>query len=114
MDQRDQKMWTLLGSSLRPSAPPFFSARVLRRVETMEGVGKDRHASLLRWFAPATIAALFIIALIPHRAEVDLDSLSIGDEINFLDLVKIISPEDYAVLTSVDWSSQSDFLSAEI
>jgi hypothetical protein len=112
MDQHDQKMWNLLGSSLSPSAPPYFSARVLRRIETMEKSRPDIQTSFIRWFAPATVAALFIVALLPHPAEVELDSLSRANEINALDIVQIVSPEDYAVLTSVDWPSQNDFLSA--
>ncbi len=72
----------------------------------------DRHFSFLRLFAPATIAALFFAGLLPYRTEKHLDSLSTVNEFDVLDLVQMVSPEDYTVLTSVDWSSQNDFLSA--
>ena len=66
-------------------------------------------SALLRWLAPATIAALFILAVAPPTAREDNSTLADSD-LTTLDLVEMLSPEDYQILTSAGWSYDNTLL----
>jgi hypothetical protein len=103
----DQKLWDLLGRRARPSAPPFFAAKVMRQIEE-----RDRRPSwlapVLRWLAPAAVAALVIVAVLPRPAAQPVAV----NELTTLDLVEMLSPEDYETLTAAGWPYNNGFLSA--
>ena len=103
----DQKLWDLLGRSPRRSAPPFFAAKVLRQIEAAERQ-PHRFALLLRWLAPAAVAALVILAVLPRPAA---EPVAVS-ELTTLDLVELLSPEDYETLTAAGWPYNNGFLSA--
>ena len=103
----DQKLWDLLDRNPRPSAPPFFAAKVTRQIETA-GRQTSWLAPVLRWLAPAAVAALAILAVLPRPAA---ESVSAPD-LTTLDLVELLSPEDYETLTAAGWPYNNGFLSA--
>ena len=103
----DQKLWDLLGKSPQPPAPPFFAGKVMRQIESAD------HrpvwlAPVLRWLAPAAVAALVIIAVLPRPAA---ETVAVSG-ITTLDLVEMLSPEDYETLTAAGWPYNNGFLSA--
>ena len=103
----DQKLWDLLGRSPRRSAPPFFAAKVMRQI----GDANARptwFAPVLRWLAPAAVAALVVLAILPRPAA---EAVAVS-ELTTLDLVELLSPEDYETLTAAGWPYNSGFLSA--
>ena len=109
MTDNDQKLWDLLGRAPRPSAPPFFAAKVMRKVES----GARRPAwfiPVLRWLAPACIAALVVLAVLP-RPTAEPAGLT-ASNLTTLDLVEMLSPEDYDTLTAAGWPYNNGFLSA--
>lgn len=108
MDPIDEKLWSLLGASSRPIPGPFFTARVMRGIKKTESKAADWFVPVLRWLAPATVAALLAAALLPRTSNEDSDSFSGAYEISPLDIVQIVSPEDYLVLTSLDWPDDID------
>ena len=103
----DQKLWDLLGCSPQRSAPPFFAAKVMRQIE---GAGSrfSWFTPVLRWLAPAAVAALVIFAVLPRPAAQPVAV----NELTTLDLVEMLSPEDYETLTSAGWPYNNGFLSA--
>jgi len=106
----DRKLWDLLGRSARPSAPPFFAGKVMRQIEA----GPTRTSWItgaLRWFAPAAVAAVAVFALLPHATAPDP---GVYEELTTLDIVEMVSPEDYALLTSVEAYEEDDLLTAEL
>jgi hypothetical protein len=103
----DQKLWDLLGRSPRRSAPPFFAAKVLRQIEGA-GSRSSWFAPVLRWIAPAAVAALVILAVLPRPAA---EPVAVS-ELTTLDLVELLSPEDYETLTAAGWPYNNGFLSA--
>ena len=103
----DQKLWDLLGKSPQPSAPPFFAAKVMRQIESAESRGSWL-ARLLRWLAPAAVTALVIVAVLPRPAA----ETAAVSELTTLDLVEMLSPEDYETLTAAGWPYNNGFLSA--
>jgi hypothetical protein len=107
----DRKLWDLLGASPRPAAPPFFAARVLRTVESASAPHPDWLAPLLRWLAPAAVAVLFLAAL-PGIHAPEAPALATAPEFTTLDLVEILSPQDYEVLTTAGYPYNNGFLSA--
>lgn len=107
----DRKLWDLLGGSARPSAPPFFAARVMRSVESASAPRPDWLAPLLRWLAPAAVAALFVAAL-PGVHSPAAPVLAAAPEFTTLDLVEIVSPQDYEVLTTAGYPYNNGFLAA--
>ncbi len=111
MDNRDRQLWDLLGHAPRADAPPFFAARVMRAVEAAEMRPTGWLAHALRWLAPATIAALVMLAMVPRPAATDAGFVAAGD-ITTLDLVEFLSPEDYDLLTSAGWPYDNGFLTA--
>jgi hypothetical protein len=105
----DQKLWDLLGRAPRPSAPPFFAAKVMRQVES-DARRPARFIPVLRWLAPASIAALVVLAVLP-RPTAEPAGMTASD-LTTLDLVEMLSPEDYDTLTAAGWPYNNGFLSA--
>lgn len=105
----DQKIWDLLGRAPRPSAPPFFAAKVMRQIEAAES-RPFWLAPVLRWLAPAAIAALVVLAVLP-RPTVEPAGMAASD-LTTLDLIEMLSPEDYDTLTAAGWPYNNGFLSA--
>ena len=65
-------------------------------------------APILRWLAPAAVAALLILAILPRPAA---QPVAVS-ELTTLDLVEMLSPEDYETLTAAGWPYNNGFLSA--
>ena len=105
----DQKLWNLLGRAPRPSAPPFFAAKVMRQIEAAES-RPSWLAPVLRWLAPAAIAALVVLAVLP-RPTTEPAGMAASD-LTTLDLIEMLSPEDYDTLTAAGWPYNNGFLSA--
>ena len=103
----DQKLWDLLGQSPQRSAPPFFAAKVMRQIESADP-RTSWLAPLLRWLAPAAVAALVIVAVLPRP---DAETAAVS-ELTTLDLVEMLSPEDYETLTAAGWPYNNGLLSA--
>ena len=103
----DQKLWDLLGRAPRPSAPPFFAAKVMRQIESADH-RSGWFAPVLRWLAPAAVAALIVLAVLPRP---DAEPVAVS-ELTTLDLVEMLSPEDYETLTAAGWPYNNGFLSA--
>lgn len=99
MKDTDKALWDLLGKAPQPKAPPFFSAKVMRSIEAQKP--SPWFAPLLRWLAPATVAALVAFALVP-RAQDPRPQIAAG-ELTTLDIVELLSPNDYLVLTAAGW-----------
>jgi hypothetical protein len=103
----DQKLWDLLGRSPRPDAPAFFVGKVMRQIETAD----DRRgllAPILRWLAPAAVATLVLVAVLPRPATTPVAA----SDLTTLDLIEILSPEDFETLTAAGWPYNNGFLSA--
>lgn len=105
----DQKLWDLLGRSPRPSAPPFFATRVMRMVGTQEARRPAFVEMALRWLAPAAVAALVLLAVLPRPGSDTEDYLS-ASELTTLELVGMLSPDDYQLLTAAGWPDDSNLL----
>jgi len=105
----DQKLWDILGRSPHPAAPRFFSGKVMRRIGT--AASPSWRTDILRWLAPAATAALLVLAILPrtHSTPVVVTQPS---DLTTLDLVEMLSPEDYATLTTAGWPYNNGFLSA--
>ena len=113
MENHDRPLWELLGQAAPPAAPPFFAAKVMRQIG--ESPAPARHPwvnSILRWLAPASIAALLLFALLPRSEEAA--SYSASTDLTTLDLVELVSPGDYDILTAGDGPYPSGFLSAAL
>jgi hypothetical protein len=106
----DQKLWNLLGRDPRPSAPPFFAAKVMRQIESAEP-RPTWLAPVLRWLAPAAIAALVVLAALPRPDSTPV-VITQPSDLTTLDLVEMLSPEDHATLTAAGWPYNNGFLSA--
>lgn len=105
----DQKLWDLLGRAPKPQAPPFFAARVMRSLEAQDGRQPSIWQGVLRWLAPAAVCALAVVALLPRPETGDTDFAS-SSELTTLDLVEMLSPEDYQILTAAGWSEDGTLL----
>lgn len=105
-----QKLWDLLGRSPRPSAPPFFAGKVMRRIEAGDA-RPSWFVGVLSWLAPTTVAALAIFALLPRASAPDD---GVYENLTTLDIVEMVSPDDYALLTSTDVYEDDDLLTAEL
>ncbi|MFZ4484152.1 MAG: hypothetical protein ACOYOL_09270 [Chthoniobacterales bacterium] len=110
MDEADRKLWDLLGRAASPTAPPFFAGKVMRQIEAGPGNAGDWLGTALRWLAPATIATLFVVALLPRPTPGEARTAS--TEITTLDLVEIVNPNDYEVLTTAGWPYDNGLLTA--
>jgi hypothetical protein len=112
MNGDEQKLWDLMGRAPRPAAPPFFAAKVMRRIAAPEvQAGFPGLAVVLRWLAPATVAALVLFAVVPLNDPAGTEYVS-ANELTTLDLVELVSPEDYVVLTTAGWPYDNGFLTA--
>lgn len=107
----DRQLWDLLGRAPRPSAPPFFAGKVMRQIEAGGEGGRPWFAAALRWFAPAAVAALVVFAVLPKAA---VPAPAGYDELTTLDLVEMVSPEDFEMLTAAGWPYDNGFLSASL
>lgn len=105
----DQKLWDLLGHSPRAAAPAFFAGKVMRQVRADSRGRTSPFLPILRWLAPAAVAALVVFAVVPRH-----EASSGADELTALDLVEMVSPEDYDTLTSAGWPYDNGFLSASL
>jgi hypothetical protein len=105
----DQKLWNLLGRAPRPPAPPFFAGKVMRQISTT--THPSWRAVVQRWLAPAAIAGLLVLAILPRPDSTPVVMTQPSD-LTTLDLVEILSPEDYATLTAAGWPYNNGFLSA--
>jgi hypothetical protein len=112
MDEADRKLWDLLGHAPRPAAPPFFAAKVMRQIQARPETSPGWLSPVLRWLAPATIAALFALAFLPSTSTPDGEYIATASEITTLDLVEIVSPTDYEVLTTAGWPYDNGILTA--
>lgn len=65
----------------------------------------------LRWLAPAAVAVVAVFALLPKAS---VPAPGVYDEITTLDIVELVSPDDYALLTSVEAYEEDDLLTAEL
>jgi hypothetical protein len=63
---------------------------------------------VLRWLAPATVAALVVLAVLPHAEP----AASGSAELTILDLVELVSPEDHAILLEAGWPYSNGSLTA--
>lgn len=108
MHDEDRQLWDLLGRSPRPAAPPFFAAKVQRLIEAPRRPRAFLPAPLLRWLAPTAVAALFVAALLAPTA----NEPAPVEKLTTLDLLEILSPEDYEILTTAGWSDHQNFLTA--
>ncbi|MFM8720839.1 MAG: hypothetical protein ACKOFH_15135 [Chthoniobacterales bacterium] len=106
----DQKLWNLLGRSACPSAPPFFAGKVMRQIEA-GGSERSWLSSALRWLAPAAVAAVAVFSLLPRAAA---PNPGVYEDLTTLDIVEMVSPDDYALLTSADVLEDDDPLAAEL
>ena len=106
----DQKLWNLLGRGPRSSAPPFFAGKVIRQIEATDE-RQSWLAPVLRWLAPASVAALLVLAILP-RPDSTPAAMASPSDLTTLDLVEMLSPEDYTTLTAAGWPYNNGFLSA--
>jgi len=102
----DHRLWDLLGHAPRPSAPPFFATKVLQQIDPAEVHESVWLRGLWRWLGPATVAALVVLALVPRAAPVTTP------ELTTLDLLEMLSPEDYDTLTQAGWPYNNGSLTA--
>ena len=110
MDQQDRQLWDLLGRTPRPTAPPFFASKVLRQIQSPAPSATPWLTPILRWLAPAAVAALVLFAVLPRAA---LEPVATTD-LTTLDLVEILSPEDYEILTQAGWPYDNGTLTASL
>ena len=110
----DRKLWDLLGASTRHAAPPFFATKVLRSVRSTREPSPVWIGQLLRWLAPATVAALFAAAIMADPAASAGQIAAASPELTTLDLVEIVSPQDYEVLTTAGYPFNNGFLAADL
>ena len=110
MNQDDRKLWDLLGHSPRESAPPFFAAKVMRQIEEAEA-RPSWLFSALRWLAPAAVAAVAVFALLPRESA---PASAEYDPLTTLDIVEMVSPDDYVLLTSAGDIEEDDLLTSEL
>lgn len=101
MRDTDKVLWDLLGKAPRPTAPPFFAAKVMRAVEAQKP--RPWLAPVLRWLAPATVAALVVFSLVPRPQQTAAAEFASSGELTTLDIVELLSPDDYLVLTAAGW-----------
>lgn len=106
MRNEDKDLWDLLGRAEHPAAPPFFAAKIMRRIGGHNRPGW--RPSLLRWLAPATVAALVAFALIPQQDTAPASTATA--DLSTLDLVEMLSPDDYIVLSAAGWNEDNSLL----
>jgi hypothetical protein len=94
----NDQLWILLGRSPRPTAPPFFAAKVARRIAHPPKRRRSFGWPLFRWLAPAALAALVLLALLPRPT-----TETPAPDLTTLDLLEMLSPEDHEILTQAGW-----------
>lgn len=109
MDDQERQLWDLLASAPRKTAPPFFAGKVMHAIDTAQAAPSGWLPHLLRWLAPASIAALLMLAVWPTRSA---NHEVATTEFTTLDLVGLVSLDDYQVLTDAGWPYSNGFLSA--
>lgn len=97
----DQKLWDLLGQARHQAAPPFFAAKVMRQVGAM-ALQQSWNTHILRWLAPTAISALVLLAVHDQQSSAPAGTA----ELTTLDLVELLSPEDFETLTNAGWPLQ--------
>ena len=107
----DQKLWELMARAPRPSAPPFFAGKVMRQIGAV-GARPSWLATTLRWLAPAAVAALAVFALLPRSTTTPAPA--VYEELTTLDIVEMVSPDDYFLLTSAGGLEDDSLLAAEL
>lgn len=110
MTDKNRELWDLLGRAPRQSAPPFFAGKVMKRIEPAEA-RPSWFSSSLQWLAPAAVAAVAILALLPKAP---VPAPAVYDELTTLDILEMVSPDDYALLTSAEVDEDDDLLTAEL
>lgn len=110
MNEKDRKLWDLLGRAPRDPAPPFFAGKVMRQIRTDASRPSWLRSSLI-WFAPAAVAAIAIFALLPRSSA---PSPAIYDTMTTLDIVEMVSPDDYILLTSAGGLEDDSLLAGEL
>ena len=110
MKHEDRELWNLLGRSPRPSAPPFFAGKVMRQIEAGDSK-RSWLSSTLRWLAPAAVAAVAVFALLPRENAQAPDKY---ETLTTLDIVEIVNPDDYVLLTSAGDLEDDDLLTSEL
>lgn len=110
MNQEDRELWNLLGRSPRPSAPPFFAGKVMRQISVAPS-GPVWLTTALRWLAPTAVAAVALFALLPGPIA---PAPATYAGLTTLDIVELVSPDDYVLLTSAAVYEDDDLLAAEL
>ena len=64
----------------------------------------------LRWLAPAAVAAVAVFALLPRESA----PVSDYEPLTTLDIVEMVSPDDYVLLTSAGGIEDDDLLTSEL
>lgn len=82
----------------------------MRRIEVGNS-GRPWFDAALHWLAPAAIAALAVFALLPKATA---PAPAVSDELTTLDLVEMVNPDDYVLLTSSGVLEDDDPLAAEL
>lgn len=111
--QEDQKLWDILGQASRSPAPPFFAGKVMRAIQEADAPDSSWRGRFFRWLAPATIAALLVLALGESmrpatNVEPPLTTFTT------LDLVEMVNPNDYQILIEAGWPYDNGFLSTNL
>jgi hypothetical protein len=110
MKHEDRELWNLLGRSPRPSAPPFFAGKVMRQIEAGDSE-RSWLPGTLRWLAPAAVAAVAVFALLPREsAQVPVQY----ETLTTLDIIEMVNPDDYVLLTSAGDLEDDDLLTSEL
>ena len=67
-------------------------------------------ALALRWLAPTAVAAVAVFALLPRASA----PVSDYEPLTTLDIVEMVSPDDYVLLTSAGGIEGDDLLTSEL
>jgi hypothetical protein len=65
----------------------------------------------LRWLAPATVAAMALFTLLPRESA---PVFAEYEPLTTLDIVALVSPDDYVLLTSAGDFEDNDLLTSEL
>lgn len=117
MNDDDRDLWDLLGRSARAEAPGFFAGRVMRRIAAGEkrwNWGRRTLQCLSPVAACLLIAAMATMAFMVGGEPQVISSTAWAGEVTTLDLVELVSPEDYETLTEAGWPYDNGFLSAAL
>ena len=107
----DDQLWDLLGRSPRLTAPPFFAAKVARQIGPQKSGYRAGAWPVFRWLAPAAVVTLVLLAVMPRP---EYSASVAAADLTTLDLVELLSPDDYETLTAAGWPYNNGFLSASL